>query len=329
VLSNKLNTEWKENAPPKPEMLRTHDVTKAGHSSNPVMLTYVHEDNMPNNIEITALSSVSSSESDLGHPLDDEIVIPPPPPTDLPSSIGSSSSISSYDRPILKPRKQVRFGAIKEHVYDNPYSKMDRKTLWYTSEDREASRSKTKVLAQRVVESRRNGKIDNIIFMDSDTNAEVCWRGLEHAKRGNLHYRQEIRKSFLNKVLEKQRMVRMSAMTSRRGYLVVDPEAELQYFAARHSKACRERARKLAAQDAKEARAVYKESLRKAHLQPIERNSSSISSGGSVVGKAMSFTTGSQLRSNGSFYHQNDIFQDYCRQMHLSSKARMQPIAVS
>ena len=320
-------TPEKENAPPRPEASRKQRKKESSHRvwGQPVVLTYVHED-VPSQIDIEVsapLTPTSSAES-----FDDEDshgYVVPRAPSNLACSIGtSSSSIVSMKAP--KVPKRVRFGATKWHTYESPgYTKADRKKLWFTHEEREASRNKTKVLAQRVMDNRNSGGANNVVFMDSETEEEVCWRGLEHAKKGNLSSRQETRRSFLIKVLEKQRMIQLNSWTTRRG-TVEDPARELQQYASRQSRQCRERAQKLAAQDAKDARAVYKESLRKHNLHhhsSYHHNSNmSVSSGCSS--QYSSSHLSSQHNKHNNMHHHTDIFQDYCRQMHMASKARMQ-----
>lgn len=311
-------TPEKENAPPKPEGARKYRKKESSHRvwGHPVVLTYVHDD-VPSQIDIEVsapLTPTSSAES-----FDDENshgYVVPPAPSNPPSSIGSCSS-GSVSMKAPKLPKRVHFGENKWHTFENPgYTKADRRSLWFTHDERDASRSKTKELAQRVIDNRTNGGAENVTFIDSETEEEVCWRGLEHAKRGNLSSRQETRRAFLVKVMEKQRLIQLNSWTTRRG-TVEDPARELQLYASRQSRQCRERAQKLAAQDAKDARAVYKESLRKPNLHSYRYGGNSVSSG-----YGSHHSRGSSHRHD--FYHQNDIFQDYCRQMHLATKARMQ-----
>jgi hypothetical protein len=312
----------KENAPPKPETSRK--AKQESHSINvwgqPVVLTYVHDD-FPSRVDIevsTPMSPTSSSDHDHlddSSDVDSHGYVVPPAPSNPPSSLGSSSSCSISVPPPPKHvqvKRRVRFGGNFYHTYACPaLNKDERKDLWFTQEEREACRAKTKTLAQRVIESRNNGGANNVVFVDSETQEEVCWRGLEHAKKGNLSSRQETRRSYMMKVLDKQRQLQLDSWTSRRG-VVADPESDLQQYAARHSRHCRERAQRLAAGDAKDARAVYKESLRKTNLQ----NTSS-----TTPVMAASSNHGQNHRQH---HHQNDIFQDYCKKMHLATKARMQ-----
>lgn len=329
VPSKKLNTE-KENGSYKPKKHSSDGISTTGRTwRDPVLLTYIHDETAHKSVEIMSIPS-TTSESDMDH------LTIPPAPSDPPSSIGSASSgpsfISSFKTAFSKKKNQrVRFGEKKVHVYDNPYVDMDKDTLWVTHEDREANRNHTKMLAQRVIDNRKHGSADNVIFIDNETKEEVCWRGLEPAQKGNLQSRQDIRRTFLMKVLDKQRLVQMACMISRRG-MVADPAAELQHYAARQSRHCRERAQKLGAQDAKAARSVYKESLR--NTNPGTSSGSSSSTGtGSATNNAFSYITGRNISHNTHTNHsQNDIFQDYCRQMHLVSKTRFshqQPIAAS
>jgi len=333
----------KENAPPRPETLLRKTKSVWGH---PVVLTYVH-DEIPSRIEVTTPLSTDADDYEYTSSFEEDSngYVVPPAPSDPPSSIGSSSSsslsgIASFQKegfptsPVdlllsrisKKKYRRVHFGPNEVKEYENPYSKNDRKALWFTHEEREACRSRTKVLAQRVIDNRCSGAGHNVVFMDSETEEEVCWRGLEHAKKGNLSSRQETRRAFLVKVLEKQRQLRLRSMTNRRGASIADPAHELQDFAYRHSRECRERAQKLAAHDAKEARAVYKESLRKTNLMHVTQSTICATPSG------MSFASSkcSAEHSQSQYYDENslDIFQDYCRQMHLASKSRVQQAVV-
>lgn len=323
----RTKTPEKENAPPKPERARKHTKKETSRSvwGQPVVLTYVHDD-IPSRIDIEVsapLTPTSSAES-----FDDEdshgYVVPPAPSRAISSLESCSSGASVTVKVPPKKFKRVCFGENSWHTYDAPsFSRADKKKLWFSHEERESNRGKTKLLAQRVIDNRNSGGANNVVFMDSETEQEVCWRGLEHAKRGNLSFRQETRRAFLVKVLEKQRLLQLDSWTSRRG-TVEDPAAELQQYAMRQSRQCRERAQKLAAQDAKDARAVYKESLRRANLQH-NHNSANVS-GASSLGCS---TQHSKIRQSPHYHQQhdlppqNDIFQDYCRQMHLATKARL------
>ena len=328
-----------ENSPPKPESLRGYHYhpNKSTSSSSiasstrknkddaiklpPIVLTYVHDD-FPSKIEVTTPLSFDDPTGSFDDE-DSHGYVVPPAPSDPPSSIGSSSSISSvgsgYHKAAVltkkKVIKRVHFGPDQLREFENPYKKSQKDKLWFTHKERDANRTKTKLLAQRAIDSMSSGgSTHNVVFMDSETGEEVCWRGLEHAQKGNLSSRQETRRAYMAKVLEKQRSLRLDAFSFRRGAPHSDPMGELQKHAARQSRHCRDRAQTLAANDAKEARTVYKESLRKANLKSDSSSSTSHSSNSQM-----------QYREQAGLCHKNDIFQDYCRQMHLASKGRLQP----
>ena len=129
------------------------------------------------------------------------------------------------------------------------------------------------------------------------------------------------------KVLEKQRQIQLDSWTSRRG-TVTDPDGDLQQYAARHSRHCRERAQRLAASDAKEARAVYKESLRRTNLHASSGSSVMSGSSQSNTSYYSSSRHYSHHHHDQTHHHKNDIFQEYCRRQHLATKARLQQQAV-
>lgn len=339
-----------ENAPPKPETLRSYQYHPSKSESSPsatssshkskndaiklpqVVLTYVH-DEISSKIEVTTPLSFDDPTGSFDDE-DSHGYVVPPAPSDPPSSIGSSSSISSVENSHHKAAaltkekeiKRVRFGPDQLREFENPYKKSQKDKLWFTHKERDANRAKTKMLAQRAFDSKSSGgSTHNVVFMDSETGEEVCWRGLEHAQKGNLSSRQETRRAYMARVLEKQRSLRLDAFTFRRGAPHSDPMGELQKHAARQSRHCRERAQQLAAGDAKEARTVYKESLRKANLESDSSSNSTVSSSSSMSRRFHQNRSQMQYREQAGLCHKNDIFQDYCRQMHLASKGRLQP----
>ena len=330
VLRARENTPDESKAPPKPETTY-HPKTSSSNKNkwepgtlSPVVLTYVH-DEVPSKIEVTTRLSFEDPSSSFDEE-DSHGYVVPPAPIDPPSSIGNSSSSNFKEQGAAKKKKIikcVRFGPNKIIEFENPYTKIEKEKLWFSSKERDANRAKTKLLAQRVIDSQaKDGQ--TVVLMDSDTGEAVYWRGLEHARKGNLSWRQDTRRTFMTKILEKQRALRLDAF-SRRGSSSKDPAVALQQYASRHSRSCQSQAQKFAANDAKEARTVYKESLQTANF--YRDSCESVDSRSRSLQHSQGSESHKKLQQHKTHQHENDIFQDYCRQMHLASKSRMQPAA--